>query len=165
MNIQGVTITCSAALLLIFATVSHIQRPGCDDMGVQLSACFRALDEFSSSWENAKRAHDFLIMLQRQWEIRARSNRLRRQSSATSSTPRKRLRKDSVSYSSPRDYSPASTTQPSKRQQHHSPQAQANADAMGAELGIDLDWIFAVDNSAGLEAFLGTWGLSKSYGI
>ncbi|KAL0932487.1 uncharacterized protein CTRU02_213440 [Colletotrichum truncatum] len=163
MNIQGVTITCSAALLLIFATVSHIPWPEYDNLAVQLGTCFRALDEFSPSWENAKRAHDFLVMLQRQWGVRAKSNRTRRQSTATcsSQTPRKRLRKDSESDLAANGDSPSSTSQPVKKHQHNWAQFQPATEAMGAELGIDLDWIFAVETSSGPEELMATWEISN----
>ncbi|KAF6832956.1 fungal specific transcription factor [Colletotrichum musicola] len=160
MNIQGVMITCSAALLLIFATVSRINRPEYVDLGVKLSTCFRALDEFSGSWENAKRAHDFLVMLQREWEIRARSNRMRRQSSATGSsqTARKRLRRGSESEFTGNSYSPITGAQPNKRQLYDWAQTQPSAEALGTELGVDLDWIFGVENNMGPEALIGSWG-------
>ncbi|OAA63461.1 Transcription factor [Niveomyces insectorum RCEF 264] len=73
-NIQAVAITFSAALLLVFATVSHYQREREDDMLADLSVCFRSLDELAPAWDTAKRARDFLIMLQRHWERKARAN-------------------------------------------------------------------------------------------
>ncbi|KAH8671646.1 fungal-specific transcription factor domain-containing protein [Xylariales sp. PMI_506] len=75
-NIQAVAIAFSAALLLVFATVARYQRDGEDEILADLSVCFRALDELAPSWETAKRAHDFLIRLQRHWERRARANSL-----------------------------------------------------------------------------------------
>lgn len=73
-NIQAVAITFSAALLLVFATVSHYQREREDEILADLSACLRALDELSPSWDTARRARDFLIRLQRHWERQARSS-------------------------------------------------------------------------------------------
>ncbi|KAH8659465.1 fungal-specific transcription factor domain-containing protein, partial [Ilyonectria robusta] len=73
MNIQGVGIACSAALLLIFANVTNFKRYTTTDVGLRLSACFRALDEFGATWESSKRAKDFLVLLHRQWELRGRS--------------------------------------------------------------------------------------------
>lgn len=69
-NIQAVGITCSAALLLIFAVTTRHQP----DAGpaAHLSTCFRALDEFGAAWESAKQARDFLTLLQRRWELQAR---------------------------------------------------------------------------------------------
>lgn len=72
---QGPAITCSAALLLIFADVCQY---GCSQgltITSHLSVCFRALEEFGQSWESAKRARDFLLRLQRQWELKARARR------------------------------------------------------------------------------------------
>ncbi|KAH8691360.1 fungal-specific transcription factor domain-containing protein [Talaromyces proteolyticus] len=76
MDIQAVSITCSAALMLIFATVSETisnNRVQEEDHNYNtfLGVCFRALEEFSSSWESSKRAQTFLINLQRLWEARA----------------------------------------------------------------------------------------------
>lgn len=73
-NIQAVAITFSAALLLVFATVSRYQREREDEILTDLSACLRALDELSPSWDTARRARDFLIRLQRHWERQARSS-------------------------------------------------------------------------------------------
>lgn len=76
-NIQAVAITFSAALLLVFATVSHYQSESDEDKEkilADLSACFRALDELAPAWDTAKRARDFLIRLQRHWECQARSS-------------------------------------------------------------------------------------------
>lgn len=77
MGIQAVSITCSAALMLIFATMAssfedngHFADDNRDFI-THLSRCFRALEEFSLSWENAKRAQTFLTNLQRRWEARA----------------------------------------------------------------------------------------------
>ncbi|KAL1891083.1 hypothetical protein Sste5346_007908 [Sporothrix stenoceras] len=73
-NIQAVAITFSAALLLVFAAVSHYQSMREDEILADLSACFRALDELAPSWDTAKRARDFLIRLQRHWERQARAS-------------------------------------------------------------------------------------------
>ena len=68
-NIQAVGITCSAALLLIFAVVvKYPLEEGSADAAspaVHLSTCFRALDEFGAAWESAKQARTFLTLLQR----------------------------------------------------------------------------------------------------
>ncbi|KAI0974639.1 fungal-specific transcription factor domain-containing protein [Xylaria arbuscula] len=71
-NVQAVGMTCSAALLLIFAIVTGYQQPEGKELKVYLIVCFRALEEFGHSWENAKRNRDFLILLQRNWESRSR---------------------------------------------------------------------------------------------
>ncbi|KAI9930103.1 hypothetical protein ASPWEDRAFT_147700 [Aspergillus wentii DTO 134E9] len=78
-HIQAVSITCSAALILLFASVFHKQPNGDGDedselsMSRNLTVCFRALDEFGCSWESTKRARDFLLILQRRWEKRERN--------------------------------------------------------------------------------------------
>lgn len=75
-NIQAVAITFSAALLLVFATVSRYQRDREDEILSNLSVCFRALDELAPAWDSAKRARDFLTRLQRHWERQTKSNSL-----------------------------------------------------------------------------------------
>ncbi|OIW32335.1 hypothetical protein CONLIGDRAFT_572055 [Coniochaeta ligniaria NRRL 30616] len=72
-NIQAVAITFSAALLLVFATVTRYQREREHQVLADLSVCFRALDELSPSWDTARRARDFLTRLQRHWERQAKS--------------------------------------------------------------------------------------------
>ncbi|KAJ8128012.1 hypothetical protein O1611_g5624 [Lasiodiplodia mahajangana] len=98
-NVQAVGMTCSAALLLIFALVTGYQRPEGKELKVYLVVCFRALEEFSQAWENAKRNRDFLVLLQRNWESRSRMpNKNRRTSLNKTSvdfTGRKRARTSS----------------------------------------------------------------------
>ena len=72
-NIQAVAITFSAALLLVFATVSRYQREREDEILGDLSVCIRALDELAPAWDTAKRAREFLTRLQRHWERQLRS--------------------------------------------------------------------------------------------
>lgn len=71
-NVQAVGITCSAALLLIFAMITHYQ-PDEGQTKRCLTTCFRALDEAGSSWDSAKRARELLLLIQRQWELKGRS--------------------------------------------------------------------------------------------
>lgn len=76
-NIQAVGITCSAALLLIFAVVVNHNLGGAAafnpaTLAAHLSTCFRALDEFGAAWESARQARNFLTLLQRRWELQAR---------------------------------------------------------------------------------------------
>lgn len=76
MSIQAVSITCSAALILIFGTMSRFisdthAKEEKSDLVTFLSGCFRALEDFSLSWESAKRAQTFLTDLQRRWEAKA----------------------------------------------------------------------------------------------
>ncbi|KAF2968604.1 hypothetical protein GQX73_g5001 [Xylaria multiplex] len=81
-NVQAVGMTCSAALLLIFATVTGYQRPPeSKELKAHLAVCSRALEEFAQAWENAKRNRGFLVLLQRNWESRSRlANKNRRPS-------------------------------------------------------------------------------------
>ncbi|KAI0874509.1 fungal-specific transcription factor domain-containing protein [Hypoxylon argillaceum] len=98
-NVQAVGMTCSAALLLIFAIVTRYQRPECKDLKVYLIVCFRALEEFGQAWENAKRNLAFLVLLQRNWESRSRMPNKNRQPSinkrSVDFTGRKRARTSS----------------------------------------------------------------------
>lgn len=143
MNIQGVGIVCSAALLLIFANVTSFKRYTHADVGLHLSACFRALDEFGSTWESSKRAKDFLVLLQRQWELRGRSVRCRRPSPSDSQDyplSRKRTR-SSIDKSRTRvqDHQDMSPPQPPQ------PGFLAPTGPVDIDMGIDLDWIFTGD--------------------
>ncbi|KAJ5939308.1 hypothetical protein N7466_002442 [Penicillium verhagenii] len=72
-NVKAVSVTSSAILLLLFAAVSNHSTKSNEDISFHLNTCFRALDEFSLSWKSAQRAKDLLISLQRQWELRTRS--------------------------------------------------------------------------------------------
>lgn len=72
MNIQAVAITCSAALMLIFASILRRDDRDADDTVAHLNVCFRALEEFGVSWESAKRAQNFLLHMQGIWESRIR---------------------------------------------------------------------------------------------
>lgn len=79
MNNQVVAIIFSAALMLLYVTISNSQHPekGGDntnnaEMVAYLNLCFRALDELGQSFENAKRTRDFLVSLQRRWQARMR---------------------------------------------------------------------------------------------
>lgn len=89
MNNQVVAIIFSAALMLLFVTVSSSPmspgKPGDSptwprsaDMVAYLNLCFRALDELGQSFENAKRTRDYLVTLQRRWQTN-----MRRSGSAT----------------------------------------------------------------------------------
>lgn len=131
MNIQGVGITCSAALLLIFATVTGQHREDENDTRLHLSTCFRALDEFGPSWETARRARDFLTLLQRQWELQNRSTKARRVSRTASPDPaaRKRTR----------------TTVQSQAQSSNIQDPQLEGIFIDPELGLSLDWVLTSD--------------------
>ncbi|OKL56201.1 hypothetical protein UA08_08406 [Talaromyces atroroseus] len=83
-NNQVVAIIFTAALMLIFITISmssqdtgrlHAEEKNrLADMAAHLNVCFRALDELGQSFENAKRTRDFLVSLQRRWQNHMRKN-------------------------------------------------------------------------------------------
>jgi hypothetical protein len=89
-NVQAVSITSSAILLLLFAAVLNYPCHSRDNISLYLSTCFRALDEFALSWKSAQRAKDLLVGLQRQWDLRMRSSKLPRRTDAVYYSPRKR---------------------------------------------------------------------------
>ncbi|KAJ5513420.1 hypothetical protein N7463_002972 [Penicillium fimorum] len=89
MNNQVVAIIFSAALMLLFVTVSGSPMspvkqgesptfPRNAEMVAYLNLCFRALDELGQSFDNAKRTRDYLVTLQRRWQAN-----MRRSGSAT----------------------------------------------------------------------------------
>ncbi|KAK3942515.1 fungal-specific transcription factor domain-containing protein [Diplogelasinospora grovesii] len=157
-NIQAVAITFSAALLLVFATVSHYQPERDDEIVADLSACFRALDELAPSWDTAKRARDFLIRLQRHWERQARSNSLASARDATGSTrsgfssSRKRPR---VSIG-PSDESPPVRfrVETASSLQGEYWADGSNSTAVDFGMDLDFDWMLATS----MEGMPGNWG-------
>ncbi|KAL5335865.1 fungal-specific transcription factor domain-containing protein [Aspergillus crustosus] len=92
MNNQVVSMIFSAALILLYVTISTTpltSRTGLEttdsstEMVAYLNLCFRALDELGQSFENAKRTRDFLVSLQRRWQARMRrSGAMKRQMSS-----------------------------------------------------------------------------------
>lgn len=96
MNNQVVAIIFSAALMLLFVTVSssplmpskpgemNHPHPRNAEMVAYLNLCFRALDELGQSFENAKRTRDYLVTLQRRWQAHMRRSgpRAKRQMSS-----------------------------------------------------------------------------------
>ncbi|KAL4965206.1 transcription factor domain-containing protein [Aspergillus stella-maris] len=87
MNNQVVSMIFSAALILLYVTISttpsaskarasQFANLGLEGNGAEMVAylnlCFRALDELGQSFENAKRTRDFLVSLQRRWQARMR---------------------------------------------------------------------------------------------
>ncbi|KAJ5537792.1 hypothetical protein N7494_007271 [Penicillium frequentans] len=97
-NVKAVSITSSAILLLLFASVTKYPAHSQSDITRSLSSCFRALDEFSRSWKSAGRAKDLLVNLQRQWELRARFRNDIRDPKRGSCLPRKRSRDSNKLY-------------------------------------------------------------------
>ncbi|GIJ89697.1 hypothetical protein Asppvi_008642 [Aspergillus pseudoviridinutans] len=81
MNNQVVAIIFSAALMLLYVTISNTFASSKNssentnsnaEMVAYLNLCFRALDELGQSFENAKRTRDFLVSLQRRWQAHLR---------------------------------------------------------------------------------------------
>ena len=91
-NVKAVSITSSAILLLLFAAVSHYPLAKNEDINAHLSTCFRALDEFSLSWQSANKVKDLLVRLQYKWELRTRASKQGRASDWDIDPPRKRSR-------------------------------------------------------------------------
>ncbi|KAK1146372.1 hypothetical protein N8T08_003159 [Aspergillus melleus] len=88
MNNQVVAMIFSAALMLLYVTISN-SSPSSRNSGdssssnagmvAYLNLCFRALDELGQSFENAKRTRDFLVSLQRRWQAHMRRSGAKRQ--------------------------------------------------------------------------------------
>lgn len=91
-SVQAVSITSSAILFLLFAEFSNIPSYPLGDISFHLTTCFRALEEFSTCWKSARRASDLLIGLQRQWDLRKRSNGVPNRANEISLIPRKRVK-------------------------------------------------------------------------
>ena len=84
-NVQIISYTFSAALILIFSTVpastparqapSGLRSgyPNQESVLTHLSTCFRALDAMGTCFENARRTSTFLSALQTQWQGRRQS--------------------------------------------------------------------------------------------
>jgi hypothetical protein len=92
-NVKAVSITSSAILLLLFAAVSQYPLAKDEDITAHLGTCFRALDEFSLSWQSANSVKDLLVRLQYKWELRTRASKQGRVSDGDSDPPRKRSRR------------------------------------------------------------------------
>ncbi|KAJ4368111.1 hypothetical protein N0V83_006466 [Neocucurbitaria cava] len=172
-NTQGPATTCSAALLLIFADVSQYGRAQGLHIAPYLGICFRALEEFGQSWESAKRARDFLIKLQRQWELKARSRRKIRRSSgytkAPSYTSRKRPLTATDFESNMMNSKAAWPRQQQQQQQEQSMQdleqqprrrRQDSDDSIGPDYEMDFDRILEANE----QAVSGKWTTSQSSG-
>ncbi|KAJ0365784.1 hypothetical protein COL26b_011916 [Colletotrichum chrysophilum] len=175
-NIQGVAVIFSAAIILIFASMSRRRRrrrAKTAETATHLSVCFRALEELSASWECAKRSRDFLLMLQRKWELKSR--RLSGAAAAAARRPgmgptsgggglvraasagnqsRKRARTDSPAGS--RSVGSFQSISPS--QQPGDPgvvdeRGEVDHEGIDMDMRLDLDWVFA----AGGQAMPGSW--------
>ncbi|EQB58296.1 hypothetical protein CGLO_01470 [Colletotrichum gloeosporioides Cg-14] len=176
-NIQGVAVIFSAAIILIFASMSRRRRRRAKtaETATHLSVCFRALEELSASWECAKRSRDFLLMLQRKWELKSRrlsgagaaaaaarrpgfgpasgGGGLVRAASAGNQS-RKRARTDSPAGS--RSVGSFQSISPSQQPGDHGvvdERGEVDHEGIDMDMRLDLDWVFA----AGGQAMPGTW--------
>lgn len=162
-SIQAVSITCSAALLLIFAVVisrhegaggsNHLRSPTDEaSQAMHLGTCFRALDDFGSAWESAKKARDFLNLLQRRWEIQAR--KLQGSQAAGTSEPGPGLAHDSnnevIPAKRPRrnqestedDEGQGLRQPPQSKGVWPGPTSCLDQDILDGDFDADLGWIF-----------------------
>ncbi|KAE8148476.1 fungal-specific transcription factor domain-containing protein [Aspergillus avenaceus] len=78
-NVKAISITSSAVLLLLFAAVFQYRSIAQAEIAMHLSTCFRALDEFAISWQNARRVKDLLMKVQKHWETRTRARKSARE--------------------------------------------------------------------------------------
>lgn len=147
MNIQGVAITCSAALLLIFGKTSRDYTTHEEsELATHLSTCFRALDEFSPCWESAKRVREFLIRLQREWEARAKAQSSRMRSSYLVSNPEESM---SISDRSRKRTRTLGTSNTWAEEGFHEvsnlqlQQGQGSHQGLNGERNTDMGWIVA----------------------
>lgn len=164
MNNQVVAIIFSAALMLLYVTISntfsssknsaeHTNRNA--EMVAYLNLCFRALDELGQSFENAKRTRDFLVSLQRRWQAHLRRSAKKRQVSkllsqqSTESDPSRKKSRISAPRNQNQSSYPFPPTAPSSGMPstHNLPHPQAQSQAaqqsqrFGACQPGDLDWI------------------------
>jgi hypothetical protein len=157
MSIQGPAIAFSAALLLIFADISHFEQSQGLNIVPYLSVCFRALDEFGQSWESAKRARDFLTKLQRQWELLARPRRSVRRNMGFTKTVSNGSRKRPLAATDfGADRNGSRATWP--RQQQQAMQDNHSDDAIGFDFDMDYDWML----EANVQSASGTWATFPS---
>jgi hypothetical protein len=87
MNIQIIHIIFSAALIMIFATISRRTEPPTLEEASNLGVCFRALDELGQAFELAKSAREGLITIQRRWRDFRRKHRGLKRSIESHDTP------------------------------------------------------------------------------
>ncbi|KAE8328584.1 fungal-specific transcription factor domain-containing protein [Aspergillus sergii] len=170
MNNQVVAIIFSAALMLLYVTISNTSTSGRSpsdnpnnnaEMVAYLNLCFRALDELGQSFENAKRTRDFLVSLQRRWQahMRRSGSALKRQISNRPSSQhlvglgsdadasRKKTRitapRNQINYPvSATAASQATTAVPNQPQSQPQPSGQHPLDAT-QHIGVpgEFDWI------------------------
>ncbi|KAF6807420.1 hypothetical protein CMUS01_14134 [Colletotrichum musicola] len=172
-NTQGVAITFSAAIILIFASVSRRRRRRTAETATHLGVCFRALEEFSLAWECAKRARDFLLMLQRKWELRSRRMAQQQQQGSAHAQQYqhqqpgmpshlgllrsgKRARTDSPAGSGSKSISSfqsISPGQPGEQPPATADERREEHERIDMDMRLDLDWVLA----AGAQSMPANW--------
>lgn len=159
MNNQVVAIIFSAALMLLYVTISNSQHHekandnSNAEMVAHLNLCFRALDELGQSFENGKRTRDFLVSLQRRWQARMRrsGSAIKRQVSSNlqsqrpaglgiQSDPRKKTRLEPASQSASLFTMPQSSPTSSEQRQQNLQQPPLGV-SQQLDPRSDLDWI------------------------
>lgn len=93
-NIQVVQITFSAALILVYATVSESNAQSHQQLTGHLDMCCRALAELGNTFNNASRTLDVLLHVKRTWQARlvAASAGSKRRGFPTAAEPRSKRR-------------------------------------------------------------------------
>ncbi|KAK6224319.1 fungal specific transcription factor [Colletotrichum tabaci] len=162
-NVQSVAIVFSAAILLIFASMSRRRRRRTAEMTTHLSMCFRALEELSASWDCAKRARDFLLMLQRKWELRSRRLSPGARDPAPASygyfvrpgehMSRKRVRTGSPIGPPPQSVDGLQNMSPAQQGGPPVEDQREYHEGINLDMRLDLDWVFG----AGAQSIPGHW--------
>ncbi|KAJ3529025.1 hypothetical protein NM208_g9942 [Fusarium decemcellulare] len=147
MNIHGVGITLSAALLLLFETVCQQPSQEQEEVVRNLGTCFRALDELGSTWESAKRAREFIVRLQRHWDIQYKSNNACRRSE-------RRRGRSSGPENAPRAFGGTGMSDVGPLPEAGNLDSASANDTIDFGLDLDLDWMLTDD----LEGISPSWG-------
>ncbi|KAF5004621.1 hypothetical protein FDECE_8896 [Fusarium decemcellulare] len=147
MNIHGVGITLSAALLLLFETVCQQPSQEQEEVVRNLGTCFRALDELGSTWESAKRAREFIVRLQRHWDIQYKSNNVSRRSGP-------RRGRSSGLENAPRTFGGSGMSDVGPLPEAGNLKSASANDTIDFGLDLDLDWMLTDD----LEGISPSWG-------
>lgn len=69
-NVLLVHMAFNAALILVYATVSEMDRPTHVHLTSHLDVCCRALAELGNAYESASRTLDILLSVKRMWQAR-----------------------------------------------------------------------------------------------
>lgn len=69
-NVLVVHMAFNAALILVYATVSEMDRPTYISLSSHLDTCCRTLAELGNAYESASRTLDILLSVKRMWQAR-----------------------------------------------------------------------------------------------